>query len=352
MRPSRQTLFSLFATILVSLSVTIPGQAAQLPAQLPSKWNDAVHTLAGKIAIGSGGPGKIAFDFKNISSLNSADSKTIRQALKDDLTQRHMRFATMASAETQVTVTLSEGTEGLIWAGEIRHGDERQVVIVVVPKSGDGSGDRTKESLSLDRRLIWEQQAKVLDFALFNSSAGASATLAILEPDRMVFYHTVESQWQLWRTADISHPGPWPRDVRGSIDFSANKLWLSGVQCSCDFEHPDHIECIPQTKAAEPSRIFVPGHEGSEVVTISGKCGSGYVTLASGTGDWTQPDSVQGYVSGDSQGQAVASGDPVAFDGPVISLKPGEKDGAARAVVFNLETGNYEAYIVTATCSY
>ncbi len=74
--------------------------------------------------------------------------------------------------------------------------------------------------------------------------------------------------------------------------------------------------------------------------------------LASGTGDWTQPDSIQGYVSSDPQGQAVASGDPVAFDGPVVSLQPAGKEGSARAVARNLKTGNYEAYIVTATCSY
>lgn len=353
MMPSRRILFSLCATTLVTLGVVVTALAAQLPAQLPSKWNDAVRTLAGKIAAASGGPGRIALEVKNISSLSAADSKAIRQALKDELTQRRMRFAPMASAENQVTVTLSEGTEGFVWVAEIRHGDERQVAIVVVPKSGDGSGDRTKESLSLDRRLIWEQQAKVLDFALFNSPAGASAALAILEPDRIVFYHTIESQWQLWRTIDIPHPGAWPRDLRGGIDISANKLWLPGVQCSGDFANPDKIECVPQPKPVDRLQIVVPGHEGSEAAAVPGKCGSSSVILASGTGDWTQPDSIQGYVSSDSQGQAVASGDPVAFDGPVVSLQPpASKEGAARAVVLNLKTGNYEAYIVTATCSY
>jgi len=352
MRPSRRILFSLCKTTLVTFGVIVTALPAQLPAQIPSKWIDAVHTLAGKIAVASGGPGKIAFDFKNISSLNVADSKTIRQALKDDLAQRRMRFVPMASAETQVTVTLSEGTEGFIWVAEVCHGDERQVAIVVVPKSGEGSGDRTRETLSLDRRLLWEQPTKILDFALFNSSGGPSTMLAILEPDRIVFYRTVESQWQLWRAIDIPHSGPWPRDVRGSLDISANKVLLPGLQCSGDFENPDHIECVPQMKPIEKPSNVVPGHEGSEVAAIPGKCGSGTVILASGTGDWTQPDSIQGYVSDDSEGQAIASGDPVGYDGPVVSLQPAGKDGAARAVVLNLKTGNYEAYIVTATCSY
>jgi hypothetical protein len=251
-----------------------------------------------------------------------------------------------------VAVTLSEGTEGLIWVAEIRHGEARQVAIVVVAKSGDGSGDRAKESLSLDRRLIWEQQARILDFALFNSSGEASTTLAILEPDRIVFYRTVNAQWQLWRTIDITHPGPWPRDLRGSIDLSENKVWFPRVQCFVDFENPDKIDCVSQVKSIDKPQTVVLGHEGSEVASIPGKCGSGSVILASGTGDWTQPDSIQGYLSGDSQGQAVASGDPVAFDGPIFSLQPAGKEGAARAVARNLKTGNYEAYIVTATCSY
>jgi len=37
--------------------------------------------------------------------------------------------------------------------------------------------------------------------------------------------------------------------------------------------------------------------------------------------------------------------------GPVTALWPAEVSGRARAVVENLQTGNYEAHLVTATCN-
>ena len=326
--------------------------AGQSQAPLPPKWTEAVQTLASKIALACGAPGKISLDVKNVSSLTGIDTRGIRQALKDDLTQRRFHFALASSAETQIQVTLSEGAEGFVWVAEVHHADARQVAITVVPKSADGLATRPRESVSLDRKLVWEQQTKILDFALPNSAAGQSATLIILEPARIVFYHTVDSQWQLWRAIDIPHPGAWPRDLRGSLDASAGNAWVPGVQCSGDFANPERVECSPQSKPVDRPRVNVPGHEGSEAATMSQRCGSDYVMLASGTGDWTQPDSIQAYVSSDSQESSAASGDPLQFDGPVVSLQSIGNEGVARAVSLNLKTGSYEAYIVTATCNY
>jgi hypothetical protein len=55
----------------------------------------------------------------------------------------------------------------------------------------------------------------------------------------------------------------------------------------------------------------------------------------------------------------VPSGNPIQFDGPVVSLQTYDanpysyddpKSNSARAVIHNLKTNNYEAYFVTATC--
>ena len=74
--------------------------------------------------------------------------------------------------------------------------------------------------------------------------------------------------------------------------------------------------------------------------------------LGTGNGDWTQPDSIQGFELANPQGQAVASGDPISMDGPIVSLSAPPDESDARAVVYNLKTKHYEGYVVTATCTH
>ncbi len=96
----------------------------------------------------------------------------------------------------------------------------------------------------------------------------------------------------------------------------------------------------------------IPGRAGAESVQLAAKCGEGNVLLGTGTGDWTQPDLVQGFESTHISGQPTASGDPIAMDGPVISFSPSSNGSDARAVVYNLKTSHYEGYVVTATCNH
>jgi len=47
---------------------------------------------------------------------------------------------------------------------------------------------------------------------------------------------------------------------------------------------------------------------------------------------------------------AVLSGGPIEFDGAIMSMHGDDRE-SVRVIVRNLKTGNYEGYIVTATCS-
>lgn len=99
--------------------------------------------------------------------------------------------------------------------------------------------------------------------------------------------------------------------------------------------------------AAEPAATFAKW--GSDIVTMTPACGLEWLVFASGAGDWTEPDRLQLYeLSGQ---RAVAVGQPLAMPGPVLTLWP-ESDGkSARVVARNLETGEYEASIVSVACS-
>jgi len=86
---------------------------------------------------------------------------------------------------------------------------------------------------------------------------------------------------------------------------------------------------------------------GSELVGIKTKCRGGWQLLATGAGDWTQPDLLQAYEVQAGVATPVAS--PAEFPGPIISLGS-SSDGSAIAVVANLMTGRYEAYRVSVYC--
>ena len=90
----------------------------------------------------------------------------------------------------------------------------------------------------------------------------------------------------------------------------------------------------------------VPGW-GSDVASIQTNCGSGWQVLATRPGDWTQPDAIRAYEI--REGIAVGATPALEFSGPVMVLGPlGE--GAALAVVRNLQTGRYEAYKISVFC--
>jgi hypothetical protein len=359
MRPSRRFL-SLSQVIFVFLFL-LPGAFAahvrslQSPTeQLPSKWNEAVRSLADRIAAASPARGALTFDLKNISSLSAADASSIRDAIQTELVHRGSRIAATPAVGTEVRLTFSEGADSYVWVAEWRAKEQPQIAIVAVPKALRAGDHGTKDSLRLESRMIWQQPAALLDFAAVTNSAGSYSTLITLEPGRLAFYLPADSQWQISGAVDVPHSKPWPRDVRGVIDVEGKRVQLADVLCTGDIQSPKEIRCSSSKDVSLQDRaaIRVSGHNESESALLGDRCDGHFVILASGNGDWTQPDTLQGYSLTDLEGQATASGSPIEFEGPVLALYREGKQSAARAIVHNLKTGNYEAYIVTATCSH
>jgi hypothetical protein len=90
---------------------------------------------------------------------------------------------------------------------------------------------------------------------------------------------------------------------------------------------------------------------GSQLATVATGCGEGLpaeTLLASSAGDWTAPDSVTGNQF--AGGRAVKVTEAVELPGPLVALSTEAEARRAFAVVRHLDTGRYEAYILTATC--
>lgn len=99
--------------------------------------------------------------------------------------------------------------------------------------------------------------------------------------------------------------------------------------------------------SAKPSATF--SGWGDDIATVVTGCAGQWQVLATGIGDWTQLDHIQTYEIRDRQ--AIAVGQPLDFPGPILSLWPSNDMRSARVVSRNLQTGMYEASIVSVTCS-
>ena len=91
----------------------------------------------------------------------------------------------------------------------------------------------------------------------------------------------------------------------------------------------------------------LPVNWGSDLVQISVNCREGLLVLASGAKDHSSQDALQGF---EVEPRAITPVTAIAeFPGPILSLKNSD-DSEAMAIVFNLKTGNFEAYRVTVEC--
>jgi hypothetical protein len=87
---------------------------------------------------------------------------------------------------------------------------------------------------------------------------------------------------------------------------------------------------------------------GDGIVTVKAECDPTWLVLVTGTGDWTVRDTLRIYRVTDRQAAMV--GQPIEFSGPILALWPADNAKSARVVSRNLQTGMYEASIVSVSC--
>lgn len=314
-----------------------------------------MRALAENIAVAASPAHTIALEVKNISSLGPADVAAIREELENDLVHKGIHFGQTSSTEVRVEVALSENAERFVWVAETHANNADRVVIVDVVRRFDNAMGKSVNSVVLGCRLVWQQNGKFLDFATYTGFDESSSTLQILESERVAIYVNTGGHWQLERTVAPPHHAPWQRDLRGFIDASSGHIILPGMVCVAANAPSVELQCTPAQSVTNgspttgPVQSKIEGNEGGDELALRSACDGDSVVVATGAGDWTQPDSIQAYLEKD--GRAVSSGDPIQIDGPVTALN-WDAPGAARFVVHNLKSGNYEAYIVTATCSH
>jgi hypothetical protein len=320
--------------------------------------------LAQKIAAALPARENVSCEIRNISSLQIEEARSVEQTINAELRDRGVHVSSRETATIHVVVTLSENFENFIWTAETRDGDDTRVIFITVTRLPENRIFSNATTVTLSSEKFWEGREHILDAATMMDADGGQSVLLLIP----------EGVWATRNGTDVASRFSFPvvemlpggtvaRNPVGTLSVAGNLVTAVIRQQTCVVSlAPDGLSQCHARTDEEPTigRVYealkrappAPPHPewGSDRLAIQSHCGNGTQFLVSGPGDYTQADFLQLYGS-DAAGQ-IPAGKPMSnllnFPGPVMALHADER--GARAVVHNLETGNYEAYRISITC--
>jgi hypothetical protein len=213
------------------------------PMVFASDWRVPEEQLARQIAAATG-PGAVALDMVNRSSLPRADVDEVRRGLMAELSAHGVRFASADQAAATVQITLSENLQNYVWAAEIHQGtNEASVVMAVTPRLSVAAIERPASALTIRKTLLWTDEHRILDVALVS---GSPQHMIVLEPESVILSKLQDGRWQQEQALPLSHSRPWPRDLRGRLALRKDHLfdaYLPGIFCRSTTTAPLSINC-------------------------------------------------------------------------------------------------------------
>lgn len=346
---SRRTLLFL----LVLLGTPMAAGSATL--------EDSAKELARKIIAAMTTHEEASLDIRKESSIGPDDFAVIENNLKGELQALGVRITGNAGAPAKIAVTLSENMSSFVWTAEIRQADSSQVVFLAFPKPSENHAVSRGMPVTLHSEKFWEGSQRVLDAAIVALPNGVSLLL-LLTPDALLIRNVGSDQVS---TVAFPPSAMATRDPMGALTQSGKIVSATTASqiCNIDTFSRALMECHPRPVDGPPTgRMFEslialakPGpvhvERGSQVTAVPNSCGNGLQYLASGQGDYTESDTILLFESEVTQGviSEKALSDFLHFPGPVMSI---QSDGAPpRAIVRNLQTGNYEAYKISISCT-
>jgi len=379
------------------------------PAILASDWRTLEEQLARKISAATG-PGAVALDVANKSSISHQDTDEIRRGLTSELATLGVRSANADQAAATVQITLSENLQEYVWVAQIRQGNnEASVVIVTALRPDSIAVEHTPITLSIRKTLLWVDGNRILDDALLN---GSPQHMIVLEPESVTLLRFQDGRWQTEQSLPVSHAHPWPRDLRGRLALRSDHLfdaYLPGVFCRSSGTAPVTLTCYEsddpwplgpgESAFFAPARNFFtgalsPGIEkqttvkafysaamlprdkynlwifatidgqvhlldgvsdqtpaklgwGSDIASVHSGCGLGWQVLVAGDGNG-RGETVRAFEVVDRE--PTLASQPAEFSGSITALWSDADGTAAIAISQNSETGRYEAYRLSIAC--
>ena len=226
---------------ILIFSAGLSGQAVD--------WSKAEQQLARQIA-GVTGPGAVAVRLENRSSLTKKDADAANSRLQADLEALGVHAVKPEQAAATVAVSLSENPTSYVWVAEIQLGAaESSVLMVSFLRAGGPAFSHESFPITLRKIPLWSQENRILDVAVLEEDPPpnpAPKHIAVLDAEKVSVYTLQGGKWQREQAFNISHAGPWPRDLRGRVIAGKDHLfdvYLPGVLCRTSAALPLTLSC-------------------------------------------------------------------------------------------------------------
>jgi hypothetical protein len=318
---------------------------------------DCAKELARKIAASLSARSDVSLGILNSSSLIPEDVARITEALKVELQSHGIGTPANGFVGAMVAVTLSESSRNFVWTAEIHMFDIDKVVLTTIPRPAGNRAVPGAITMTLRGEKFWEGPEQILDAAELTTPKDGK-TLLLLQPDGLMIRKNVDGtsfkvEFPIVEAATRTPFGSIQNENAClRLEFSPCVVVnLESHICTIALETHNVVECHSEDTASarhflqlRPTAQTFPRGRG-ELTEMSGHCGT-QVRFAAGSGDYTQPDSVQAFE--EQWSSFVPLSDELSFPGPVMTLHV--TDRVPTAIVHNLQTGNYEAYRISTTC--
>jgi len=366
----------------------------------------AARELARRTAAFAGRGSLVAITWHNLSSLDSAAAGLARAAFEGALQEAGVHLSDIAPA-ADLQITLSESASQFLLVAEATKGDERQVWVASWKRSAPGAQAST--GVVLEKKLVWEQEEQILDVAFPAAGmlvlAPSKVTLYARTNDKWEIREAV--------SLSPPKPWPRDLRGRIRVNGKTFQTFLPGMVCSGATEPALVVDCRPADEPwvlesgshalmlanFAASRNYFDGRVvtqsgarktvpaffsaasvedqgrtlwllaaldgrtqildaalvpvgavsgwGSDIAGTDARCATGSQVLATRAGDRDQADSIQAF--GITNGAAAALSTAADLPGPAMALWPSGGTSAV-AVVRDLRSGKYGAYVVTVVC--
>jgi hypothetical protein len=234
-------------------------------------WDGLEQRLVTQLARAAGAK-PAALEVINRSSLGTADVEAVRHSLQTQLLAAGVKLANDPGI-TSIQVLLSENLQEWVWVGEVQTpGRDLVTVIVSAPRSASTESAHTAAAIALRKTFLLDSSEPILDAAVIN---GALARLAVLYASQIKLYRLQGDHWIEEQALQVTHKGPWPRDLRGRLLLHKDRsleAHLPGVVCQLSASTPAALSCgesddpwpiatelIPESAFFAASRNFFTG---------------------------------------------------------------------------------------------
>lgn len=219
---------------------------------------EACAALARRVAAALGTSGDVTLAVQNLASLPPAEFGRLRRALEAGLENEGLRVREAAWDAAAVRVALSENLRGFVWVVDTHVEDAREVAFVTFSRLAAVAPAAPEDMLQFERRLIWQQDDPILDFALLPRSPGLPERLIVLGPHTVSLYTAADGSWALAESLRIPHDHVLPRDARGTLQWENDRLrlYFAGTECAGWGESDRAFRCVsPGASARMPFRV-------------------------------------------------------------------------------------------------